>query len=431
MNQPLNIPELTPVHRDLLRVLRAAVAGNLPDTPPADWVAVQELARLHQVDHFLYPIVRAWDPAFQPVEELMLKWRNSFLSAVALYTRASIQTAEFLTALHTEQVRVVPLKGVWLAENIYEDGTCRPMCDIDLLVHPEDLDRARSVFEQLGYTTKDYFSSVERDKHIRYNRPDAALPIELHWRLWHPGKKGTLGEPDPSLIWEGVQEEKLHGVQVLVFPPDRQLIYLAKHIQGHNLTVPLRAYLDLILLSRCYQLNLSRLNEEARAWQVPFGAKFILQVAFDILGGAPASLTSFMPDDGTHEEERREAVCAALQLTDESQQLTPAMAACHQASWLHRLELGLSRVFVSPDMIRSNYSQVVHRFGLVGGYISRCADLIRRRSRTWRNVARNDPALHADLANFASRKALSTWIHAQDSKNTSPYLPNSSELKNG
>jgi len=428
MNPIRDIPELSPTHRNLLCVLRAGVSGSLPETPPVDWAAILELAHLHQVDQFLYPIVRTWDPAFQPEEELMVKWRHSFLNAAANYTRASAQTTEFLKALHTAQVRVVPLKGIWLAENIYEDGACRPMCDIDLLVPPEDLVRARAVFERLGYTTTDYFSNLERDKHIRYTRPDTVLPIELHWRLWRTSEMDQhLSEPNSNRIWEGLQEEKLHGVPVHIFPPDRQLVYLAQHIQNHNLTVPLRAYLDLILLSRCSQFNLARLNEEARTWQVPFSAKFIVQVAFDILGGESASLTSFLQAD--HEEKRRETVCAALHLSDESRQLTPAMAACQEASSFKRLGIGLSRILLPPNMIRSNYSQVVHRFGLVGGYISRCADLSRRRRRTWRNVAKNDPSLHADLANFTSRKALCEWIHVQDSQNTSPpYRP---ELEDG
>lgn len=414
-----DIPELEPAHLDLLHVLRTAVAGCVPDEPPADWAAVLELARLHQVDHYLYPIVHTWAPSCQPGAPLMARWRNSFLGAAAQYTRASVQAAELLTALHAAQVRVVPLKGVWLAERIYEDGACRPMCDIDLLVPPAELDRARAAFEHLGYVTTDYYMSVERDKHVRYQRVDGVLPVELHWRLWSEGKENIRGEPDLERIWSGLSEEFLLGVPVQTFPPERKLIYLTQHILHHTMMVPLRAYLDLILLCRRYapQLDFSCLETEAYASQVLFGAKFVLQVAFDICGVCPpASVTSFLTADGAFEEERRAALSAALQLTDESRQLTSAMAACRRASWPRRLRLGLSRIFLPPDMIRAAYAQAVRRYGLAGGYIARCADLIRRRGRVWRTVGHADPALSADLANFNTRRALGAWIHAQDGR---------------
>jgi hypothetical protein len=134
----------------------------------------------------------------------------------------------------------------------------------------------------------------------------------------------------------------------------------------------------------------------------------------DIFGGVPAPLSSFLLANGEYEKERHEALSAALQLNGESRQLTPPMAACHQASWVKRLQIGFSRVFVPAEMIRLSYWSAIRRFGLVGGYIARCIDLIRRRSRTWKNVTRNDPALKADLANFASREAINAWINTQD-----------------
>lgn len=418
MNGLSEISELEPAQRDLLRVVRAAVSGSVPDQPPSDWAVVLELAHFHQLDHFLYLTVRNWPPSSRPEASLLARWRNAFMGAAAQYTRAAAQTAELLAALHAAGVRVVPLKGVWLAESIYEDGTCRPMCDMDLLVRPADLKTACTVFERLGYSTTDFYSSIERDKHIRYNHPDGILPVELHWRLWHEGKIRSLGEPDLEMIWSDLQEQKLHGAPVLVFPPDRQLVYLAQHIQHHSLVIPLRAYLDLILLCRRYapQFEPSRLEAEARAWCVPFGARFVLQVAADIFGEVPESVRFFLPGEGVHESERQAAMCAALQLNGESCKITVSMESCQQASLFRRLGLGLSRVFLPPDMIRSGYSKAVHRFGLPGGYLARLADLVRRRGQTWKTVARDDPAMDADLKNFRTRQMLSNWIHAQDAQ---------------
>ena len=411
----LNSPELTPAHREFLRVLRAAADGHAPDESPADWAAVLDLASLHQVAGFLYPIVCMWAPSCQPDAPLMARWRTSFLSAAAQYTRVALQARELLTALHTAGVRVIPLKGVWLAERVYADGACRPMCDIDLLVTAGELALARTTVERLGYATTDHYTIEGRDKHLHYQRPGGPLPLELHWNVWHVGVE-AVDEPDLAQVWTDLHEELLHGVPVLVFPPERQLVHIAQHILHHVLTVPLRAYLDLILLCRRYapDFNLTRLDDEARAWRVAFGAKFVLQVAVDIWGGTlPASLTSFTPSGGECERERSAALCAALQLNCESKQITPAFEAFCHASAFRRVWIGLACVCFPPSEIRLRYPLVVRRWGLVGGYLWRCADLIRRQGRAVRKAVGDGNSVDADLGNFATRRALSAWIRTR------------------
>ncbi len=411
-----SIPDLSPEHRDLLRVLRAAADGHAPDEPPTDWATVLDLATLHQVDGFLYPQVREWAPVCQPAAPLMARWRTSFLGAASLYTRVAFQAHELLATLTAAGVRVIPLKGIWLAERVYQDGACRPMSDIDLLVSAEELSHARAAIERLGYATTNFYLSAERDNHVHYQRPDRPLPIELHWSLWHAGNE-AVDKPDLTQAWTGLHEEILHGVSVPVFPPERQLVCLTQHILKHTLTVPLKAYLDLVLLCRTYasEFDLARLNDEARAWRVEFGTRFVLQAAFDIRGGRlPASLTSFLPSGDRCEEAGSAALCAALQLSSESRLITPALEAFHHTSGFRRLRIALGRVLLPPVEIRSGCAPGARRFGLAGGYVWRCADLIRRHGRAWRKAAGDGTVTDADLANFSTRQALSAWIRAQE-----------------
>jgi hypothetical protein len=346
----------------------------------------------------------------------MARWRTSFLGAASLYTRAAIQTRELLAALHAAGVRVIPLKGVWLAERVYEDGACRPMCDMDLLVPIEELPLARAAIERLGYTTPDYYLSETKAKHMHYQRPGGPLPLELHWHLWH-AHVTAVGEPDLAQVWTGLQEELLHGVPVLVFPPERQGVFLVHHILHHTLAVPLKAYLDLILLCHRYapQFDLARLNDEARAWQVAFGAKFVLQVACDIFKvRPPAPLASFLSSGCGGDEARSAALRAALQLNSDSRQITTFLEAFYHATGFRRLRLGLARMLLSPVEIRSGFQQVVRRWGLAAGYLWRCGDLLRRHGHAVRRVTSDGKAPDANLANFASRQTLSAWILEQE-----------------
>lgn len=411
-----DIPELTPINQSFVRVLRAAVNGKVPDEAPQDWSAIINLAYIHHLSGFLYLAVCTWAPRLQPDATLMAHWRVSFLREASTYTRVSLQAHALLTALREAGIRVIPLKGIWLAERIYEDGACRPMCDIDLLVPGEELDQARQALERSGYTTDELYLSDTNNKHVRYQKTGEPLPVELHWHLWHAETK-AIQEPDLKQVWMGLLEEHLHGAPILAFPPERQLIHLTQHILQHALTVPLKAYLDLVLLCRQYaeHLDLSRLEEEARLWHVSFGAKFVLQLAFDIFEVAPpATLSAFLPTDNNDTTARQTALCATIQLSCESREITHAVAAFCQESWAHRFRLVLARIFCSPSELRQRCPTVVQRFGLAGGYLWRVGDLIRRYNKTLGKVSVDRHAVDASLANFTTRQILSTWLCSKE-----------------
>ena len=56
----------------------------------------------------------------------------------------------------------------------------------------------------------------------------------------------------------------------------------------------------------------------------------------------------------------------------------------------------------------------MHRWGLVGGYIWRCYDLVRRHGRVVRRAAVEEQALRPALSNFATRQTLSAWIRTRE-----------------
>ncbi|UCE26365.1 MAG: nucleotidyltransferase family protein [Candidatus Coatesbacteria bacterium] len=53
-------------------------------------------------------------------------------------------------------VRFVPMKGCDLVGSLYSDPGERPMADVDILVHPDDFDRAVTVAAGLGYKEIEY-----------------------------------------------------------------------------------------------------------------------------------------------------------------------------------------------------------------------------------------------------------------------------------
>ncbi|MDX6637853.1 MAG: hypothetical protein QOJ01_1364, partial [Solirubrobacterales bacterium] len=99
-------------------------------------------------------------------------------------------SAELAARLDADEVPVLVLKGPLMARRLHGDVGLRASNDVDLLVNAEDLPRAASALEPLGYAKAN--DTVVRshglpDMHDTLKSTEADLPrIELHWRVhWY------------------------------------------------------------------------------------------------------------------------------------------------------------------------------------------------------------------------------------------------------
>jgi Uncharacterised nucleotidyltransferase len=125
---------------------------------------------------------------------------EDFAAAVSRALEAGRRQGAFLqliclrvmTVLADAGIRSSPLKGPLLGEAIYGDPSRRPSSDIDLLVAPEQLQKAVDLVRELGYSAPtDY---VDRSGlpllHFALVHERGELPpIELHWRIhWYESR---------------------------------------------------------------------------------------------------------------------------------------------------------------------------------------------------------------------------------------------------
>lgn len=97
-----------------------------------------------------------------------------------------------LTAeLEAEGIASVPLKGPLMAQDLYGDAALREYTDLDVLVGPDDLERAVAVAGRVGWTERvvppDPAVAGRPNLHHALRHPGGALPeLELHWRVhWY------------------------------------------------------------------------------------------------------------------------------------------------------------------------------------------------------------------------------------------------------
>lgn len=148
--------------------------------------------------------------------------------------------ADALDAFAAEGVDGLLLKGPALARQLYTAAECRKYADVDLLVAPDDVGRARRVLEALGYKNMsaalgidDVGGVVHEESWLRTGgSPREHILIELHLRL-------AGAESPPRVVWDALMAHRsyieLDGRRVPVLEREGLGLLLATHAAQHGL----------------------------------------------------------------------------------------------------------------------------------------------------------------------------------------------------
>ena len=147
-------------------------------------------------------------------------------------------------ALQHAGVDVMALKGAAVTA-LYPGGLgTRPMNDVDLLVAPDDVERAVDVLRAQGFAMDGEFpfAVARRIRHsVPFRRQDG-LEIDLHWHLLAQGG-------DDGAVWRRARSWTLAGTEVLVPAPEDQLLHTCVHGVGF-FPAPVRWVADAVLIIR-------------------------------------------------------------------------------------------------------------------------------------------------------------------------------------
>jgi len=128
-------------------------------------------------------------------------------------------------------VPIIPLKGVALSQELYGDPCVRSSCDLDILVKPDDMEKAAELLISVGYSDTLGFNGMhERQKrhlidtshHHTYISDLKGTHIELHWRsyLWSKTQISALWETCQPLIWLDDSLRKFSDAENMLFLAD-------------------------------------------------------------------------------------------------------------------------------------------------------------------------------------------------------------------
>ena len=211
------------------------IAQRLQAAP--DWQRVADLASRHRVAGLVYDGLRRVPG---PVPASLL---STLAAAASQQMRESLQLAaeayRMTAKLEDSGVAVAVLKGAPLTVLAFGDLGLRHSRDNDLLVAPEDVERAASQVEAAGYLRTEPpagWNAAELEtwkqyrKHFEYFNAARNTRLELHWRL----TDNTQLVQNPRVLQTLVQVPVASGLSLPALPVEQLLPYLFVHGATHG-----------------------------------------------------------------------------------------------------------------------------------------------------------------------------------------------------
>jgi Uncharacterised nucleotidyltransferase len=204
---------------------------------PLQWSLILEHAYSHQVYPLLYRSLR--DLGFTGVPETVQAELKGLYLANALRNQLlAEELARLLGLLGAAGIRVVPLKGVALAQSLFDDVAARVCGDIDILVPPANAAQAIDLLLASGYRTEvsdPYFSklALRHGRHFNLVRDGRGISfvLELHWILVQHSSRNDDAVRD---LWAEARPQICFGAPAFALTPEWKMLYLSIHAADHE-----------------------------------------------------------------------------------------------------------------------------------------------------------------------------------------------------
>jgi hypothetical protein len=187
------------------------------------------------------------------------------------------ETLAVLQLLHHHNIITVPLKGSMANDLVFNDFGVYPSGDIDILVHPSDLQQAKEeLCHKAGYDRVQEISEQDLlSNHYHLMLTNKTTLLEIHWNLVKRYFE------IPSDFWfEGSRQIVWNGVHTYELAIEKYIMYHIFRLFDHCF-YPLRFY---VLLGSIIDQNADRINwEELIHFAGQYNMKKLVIFSFGLL----------------------------------------------------------------------------------------------------------------------------------------------------
>lgn len=237
----------------LFTLLKRALGEKTPFSfflEESDFREIYAIAQKHDLGHLLFTGIEGLTLEISP--ELLFKLRKKYLLASGRYAQRSYEYERIVSLFEENGIDHLPLKGAVLSA-LYPDPAMRTSCDIDILVHSEDLEKAEKLLtEELGYALG------EKSTHDVAFWGTSDVRLELHFEL-NESDYMTVGFL--SDIWqylsldEGLSHRYHMSGEHFVF---YHIYHMAKHVSSGGCGI--RPLMDLWILKQGFPYDRAALE---------------------------------------------------------------------------------------------------------------------------------------------------------------------------
>jgi hypothetical protein len=167
----------------------SSAAGDLPTRLEGvlDWPQLLSLAEHHNVLPLVHQALRGYSAIVPHAVNEQLRTEYELNARRNLKFIAEL--FRVLDCLETTAIPAIPFKGPLLAELVYEDLSLRAFSDLDVLVRPNDVLRAESALQTLGYSLSSQFPGAMKHAYLAsgyeftLDGPAGANLLEIQWNI--------------------------------------------------------------------------------------------------------------------------------------------------------------------------------------------------------------------------------------------------------
>jgi hypothetical protein len=250
-----------------------------------EWSYLLRLARDHWVTPLLYWHLNAIDNRAVPrsvMQELEEDFQHN-CKRVLFFIGELRQMVELFAA---SGIRVLPYKGVVLAQYAYENVALRAFSDLDLLIDQRDLHTIKALLLSIGYEPSAKLTETQErivlsNREYAFKHSFRGTHVEVRWAVWKEGFSLTSIQMG---LWERAVPTMLFDTDMLIMPPEDTLLLACVDATKH-LWQDLQWICDVAGLIQAHtELNWNALLERARALGSERTLFVGLLLASDVLG---------------------------------------------------------------------------------------------------------------------------------------------------
>lgn len=395
----MNMPELEKVLIDCLKIDDTQInSTRLAALSSDSWQLLLRLAAEQRVKSLFWHRLKEKGLADivppNVTDELNVGMRQNIINNLRRYG----ELRKLISRLDAEGIPLIALKGIFLADTVYENIGLREMNDIDVLARSEDLTKISDILVGIGYSPLHPISAkvtLQTCHHMPPLIKAGYAKFEIHWNLMGLDESGYIA---PAVFWERAMPVQVQGCKALALSPTDLLLHICYHTSYHHrFAFGLRPSCDIAATISHFgaQLDWQYIVERAisNGWQR--GVYLALHLAKELAGAdVPAAHLECLHSPEMTDSIREVTRCQIFSDKTVSSKISASFAELLESkSIFDKLRIFLQRVFIPKTMIAARYPVPIDSLRIYVFYLYRIFDLLRRHRHSVKKYQENDVQL--------------------------------------